>query len=198
MVAVSDNPDVTDFGGDDVTECGRHTGKLIAGQTVRVNCEDEFVPGKNVYVYLPREDSLSLIEVKVFVVPDDTPAPGEPFGPGGPKGPGGPMGPGGPGGPGGPKGPGGPGGPDGPDGPDGPTEVNILEEETTGSDDGSDKAKDDDPDTCFESKGTNPWWSVNLGKEWDIVAVHILACAEKRMYIILNTKYQIKLRCKLK
>ena len=75
--------------------CGEHDGNVVAGQTVRVNCDDESVPGQHVYVVLPREDSLSLVEVKVYVVPDTTPGPGEPFGPGGPKGPGGPGGPGG-------------------------------------------------------------------------------------------------------
>ena len=33
---------------------------------------------------------------------------------------------------------------------------------------------DGDPNTCFTSnKVRSPWWSVDLGKEWEVVAVHI-------------------------
>ena len=43
---------------------------------------------------------------------------------------------------------------------------------------------DDDPDSCFTSnKVKNPWWSVDLGKTWEVTAVHIKACAESRMLL---------------
>ena len=84
-----------------------------------------------------------------------------------------------------------PGEPEGPDGPDGPEEVTNPEQPSGGSSgENPENGNDGNPDTCFTSdKQTAPWWSVNLGKEWEIVAVHIVACSDSRKslyYGVLN------------
>ena len=102
-------------------------------------------------IYSPN-GKLALADVKVYVKPEKAPAePGQPGGPGGP------------------------------DGPDGPEEVTTPEQPATGPGTNPGAGNDGDPDTCFTSEKSNqPWWSVDLGKVWDVVAVHIKACAESR------------------
>ena len=44
------------------------------------------------------------------------------------------------------------------------------------------------PDTCFTSdKQDHPWYSMNLGKEWQITSVKIAACNKSRKLFIHNT-----------
>ena len=133
------------------------------------------VPGRAVVVYKPvKKGVLSLSDVKVYVKPiktteepeepegpeeeEETPEPTETAGPGEPKGPG---------------------GPEGPDGPDGPEDATNPEQPAVGPGTNPGAGNDGDPDTCFKSDKTNkPWWSVDLGKRWEVTAVHIKACAE--------------------
>ena len=60
---------------------------------------------------------------------------------------------------------------------------NVVKPEQPAAGPGTNPAagNDGNPDTCFKSdKIRNPWWSVDLGKEWEVVAVHIKACANNR------------------
>ena len=73
----------------------------------------------------------------------------------------------------------------GPDGPDGPEEVTNPDQETGGNGDKPENGNDGDPDTCVKAEADGQvaaFWSVNLGKEWDIVAVKIAACSDDRKY----------------
>ena len=141
-----------DFEGDDFKELGSHEGEINEGDVIKVK-PDESVPGQFIVIYAPEGD-LALGDVKVYVKPAKTP--GEPEGPGGP------------------------------DGPDGPEEVTNPDQETGGSGgEHPENGNDGNPDTCFTAEADDelaPFWSLNLGKEWDIVAVHVVACAEDRKY----------------
>ena len=75
-----------------------------------------------------------------------------------------------------------PGEPEGPGGPDGPEEVDNTDTESGGSSgETPENANDGDPDTCFTSeKQDHPWWSLDLGKEWEITAIKVAACSDSR------------------
>ena len=159
-VVVSDHePDngerLSDLQGNSYKDFGEHKGDVKEGDTIKIKPDDS-VSGQYIVVYSP-EDKLSIGDVKVYVKPVKTPAgPGEPEGPGGP------------------------------DGPDGPEEVTNPDQETGGSGgEHPENGNDGNPDTCFTAEADDelaPFWSLNLGKEWDIVAVHVVACAEDRKY----------------
>ena len=79
--------------------------------------------------------------------------------------------------------PGEPEGPGGPNGPDGPQEVDTTDQPTGGTGENPENGNDGNPDTCFSSDAEQtPWWSLDLGKEWDIVAVHVVACTDNRKF----------------
>ena len=82
----------------------------------------------------------------------------------------------------------GPGEPEGPDGPEGPEEVNTTDNESGGSSgENPGSGNDGDPDTCFKSdKQDHPWWSLDLGKEWEITAIKVAACNDDRKFCHLT------------
>ena len=71
----------------------------------------------------------------------------------------------------------------GPDGPDGPEDVTNPDQETGGNGENPENGNDGNPDTCFTSDNENlPFWTLDLGKEWDVVAVKVEACTDNRKY----------------
>ena len=177
MVVVSDDSpdnDVTkdDLEGDDFKDFGSHNGEVEAGDTIKIK-PDNAVTGQFIIIYLPGEGQLSLGDVKVYVKPVSTPeTPEEPETPQTPEGPDVDI-------------IVGPGEPGGPDGPDGPEEVDNTDTESEGTGEHAENGNDGDPDTCFVSdEEDHPWYSMNLGKEWQITSVKIAVCAESRKYIL--------------
>ena len=179
---------------------GRTTKNVDPKDTIKIKPK-KGVPGRTVLVYKPgKKTVLSLSDVKVYVRPIKTPEEGEtpegpeeeepetpegpeeeePETPEGPEEeePEEPTEPAETAAPGEPKGPG---GPEGPDGPDGPEEGTKPDQPAAGPGTNPAAGNDGNPDTCFKSKKANsPWWSVDLGKTWEVVAVHVKACAESR------------------
>merc|ERR1711988_1746774 len=165
---------------------GRTTKNVDPKDTIKIKPK-KGVPGRTVLVYKPgKKTVLSLSDVKVYVRPIKTPEEGET--PEGPEEeepedekpedeePEEPTEPAETAAPGQPKGPG---GPEGPDGPDGPEEGTKPDQPAAGPGTNPAAGNDGNPDTCFKSKKANsPWWSVDLGKTWEVVAVHVKACAE--------------------
>ena len=148
----ADNPDALE--GDDFVPFGAYKGKVKEGTKIKIKPSD-VIPGSHVVIYAPVDDgTLALADVKVYVRPKgEVPGPGEPEGP------------------------------NGPDGPDGPEDITEPNQETDGSGDNPENGNDGDPNTCFETdKVAAPFWTVDLEKEWEIVAVHILACSNNRKH----------------
>ena len=176
-VVVCDDPpadDITedDLFSDDFTGFGSVDEPVEEGETIKIKPEGN-VPGRFIIIFVPGEGHLSLGDVKVYVRPvaepeepeEPTevvvlPAPGEPGGPNGPE------------------------GPEGPGGPDGPEEVDTSVQPSGGSSgENPENGNDGNPDTCFTSdEQLTPWWSLDLGKQWEIVAIHVVACSNDRKY----------------
>ena len=70
VVAVTDLQDRptagTDLEEDGYHNCGQYLDEFSTGETASVKC-DEVIPGRFVYVYLPREDQLNIKRVRVYV-----------------------------------------------------------------------------------------------------------------------------------
>ena len=158
---------------------GRTTKNVDPDDTIKIKPKKS-VPGRTVVVYKPvKKGVLSLSDVKVYVRPIKTPeGPEEPEEPEETEGPEEPEE---------PTETGAPGEPNQPGGPNGPEEATKPDQPAAGPGTDPGAGNDGDPDTCFKSDKTrNPWWSVDLGKKWEVVAVHIKACAESRKCNILH------------